>query len=94
MPEPDTVPEYIQSYFWFIASAFVAGKVLEYSNSNVFTDILNVIGGFWMAFMLYGFLIWLAADILLLVQSPFHLIPHSIIPKLRLWLFAGITVTT
>ncbi len=80
--------------FLAIASAFIAGKVLEYSHTSVFADILNLIGGFWMAFMLYGFLIWLAADILLLVQSPFHLIPHTMIPKLRLWLFAGITGTT
>jgi predicted MPP superfamily phosphohydrolase len=80
--------------FLIIASAFVAGKILEYRHTNVFTDILNVIGGFWMAFMLYGFLIWLTADILLLVQSPFHLIPDTLLPRLRLWLFAGITVTT
>ena len=80
--------------FLAIASAFIAGKVLEYSHTSVFADILNLIGGFWMAFMLYGFLIWLTADILLLVQSPFHLIPHAMIPKLRLWLFAGITGTT
>jgi len=80
--------------FLSIASAFIAGKVLEYNHTSVFTDVLNVIGGFWMAFMLYGFLIWLTADLLLLVQSPFHLIPHSAIPKLRFWLFTGITVTT
>lgn len=80
--------------FLVLASAFIAGKFLEYGNSNVFTDILNVIGGFWMAFMLYGSLIWLMADILLLVQRPFHLVPDDIMPKLRLWLFAGVTVTT
>ena len=80
--------------FLILASTFIAGKFLEYSFTNVFTDILNVIGGFWMAFMLYGFLIWLMADILLLVQRPFHLVPDDIMPKLRLWLFAGVTVTT
>ncbi len=80
--------------FLTIASAFIAGKVLEYSHTNIFTDILNVMGGFWMAFMLYGSLIWLTADILLLVQHPFHLIAATSLPKLRFWLFAGITVTT
>jgi len=80
--------------FLFLASTFIAGKFLEYRNSNVLTDILNVIGGFWMAFMLYGFLIWLAADIFLLVQRPFHLVPDETMPKLRLWLFVGVTVTT
>ncbi len=80
--------------FLVLASTFIAGKILEHSYTNLFSDILNVIGGFWMAFMLYGFLIWLTADILLLLQKPFHLIPATAIPKMRLWLFAGaITIT-
>lgn len=77
--------------FIALASAFVLGKFLEYSFTSVFTDILNVIGGFWMAFMLYGFLAWVAGDIMMLLLKPFHLIPPDVIPKLRLWLFAGIT---
>jgi hypothetical protein len=80
--------------FVFLATAFIAGKILEYRFTSVFTDILNVIGGFWMAFMLYGFLFWLTADILLLLQKPFHLVPDASMPKLRFWLFTGITVTT
>ena len=80
--------------FLLLASTFIAGKFLEHSYSNVFTDVLNVIGGFWMAFMLYGFLIWLTADILFLLQSPFRLIPDASVPRIRLWLFGGITVTT
>ncbi len=80
--------------FVILATAFIAGKILEYRFTSVFTDILNVIGGFWMAFMLYGFLIWLTADILLLVQKPFHLVPDASMPKLRFWIFTGITVTT
>ena len=80
--------------FLLLASAFVAGKILEHSYTNIFSDILNVIGGFWMAFMLYGFLLWLTADILLLLQKPFHLIPPAALPKLRLWLFIGVTSVT
>jgi predicted MPP superfamily phosphohydrolase len=80
--------------FVILASAFIAGKVLEYRHSSVFTDILNIIGGFWMAFMLYGFLIWLTADILLLLQKPFHLVPVASLPKLRLWLFITVTSVT
>ena len=80
--------------FLLLASTFIAGKILEHSYTNLFSDILNVIGGFWMAFMLYGFLIWLTADILLLLQKPFHLIPATAIPKMRLWLFAGAVTTT
>lgn len=80
--------------FIALASTFVLGRFLEYSFTNVFTDILNVIGGFWMGFMLYGFLAWLTTDILLLLQKPFHLIPAETIPKLRLWLFFIVTAGT
>ncbi|MDM8001461.1 MAG: metallophosphoesterase [Bacteroidota bacterium] len=80
--------------FVALASTFVIGKFLEHSYSNLFTDIVNVIGGFWMGFMLYGFLAWLTADILLLLQKPFHLVPAAVMPKLRLWIFAGITSGT
>lgn len=80
--------------FLILASTFIAGKVLEYSHTSLLSDILNVIGGFWMGFMLYGFLLWLTADILFLIQKPFHLIPEAAIPKMRLWLFGGITVAT
>lgn len=80
--------------FLLLASTFIAGKFLEHSYTNVFTDVLNVIGGFWMAFMLYGFLFWLAADILFLLQRPFRLIPDASVPQVRLWLFGGISITT
>lgn len=80
--------------FLVLASAFIAGKFLEQVSTSVIADILNVIGGFWMAFMLYGILIWLTADILLLLQKPFHLVSPDLLPRLRLWLFAGITGTT
>jgi len=80
--------------FLVLASTFIAGKFLEYSHTSLLSDILNVIGGFWMGFMLYGFLLWLTADILFLIQNPFHLIPDAAIPKMRLWLFGGVTATT
>lgn len=80
--------------FVTLASTFILGKFLEHIHTSLFTDILNVIGGFWMAFMLYGFLAWLVADILLLIQKPFHLTTPELLPKIRLWLFAGISTGT
>ena len=77
--------------FLVLASTFIAGKFLEYRNSNVLTDILNIIGGFWMAFMLYGFLMWLLSDIILLIQRPFHLITPAAMPHVKLLLFIAIT---
>jgi predicted MPP superfamily phosphohydrolase len=80
--------------FVTLASTFILGKFLEHTSTSLFTDILNVIGGFWMAFMLYGFLAWLVADILLLIQKPFRLITPELLPGIRLWLFAGISTGT
>lgn len=49
--------------FILLASTFIAGKILERNNSTLFTDILNIIGGFWMGFMLYSFLLLIISDI-------------------------------
>lgn len=49
--------------FIFLASTFIAGKILERVNSNLFSDILNIAGGFWMAFMLYGILLLIISDL-------------------------------
>lgn len=78
--------------FITLSSAFILGKLLEHSYSGLITDILNVAGGFWLAFMLYGFLAWVAADLLLLILKPFGVIPDTVMPILRLRLFTGITV--
>ena len=77
--------------FLILSSTFIAGKFLEYRFSNILTDILNITGGFWMAFMLYAFLMWLVSDILILAQRPFHLIPAALMPQVRLVLFIAVT---
>lgn len=53
--------------FLFLASTFIAGKFLERIHTSVISDILNIAGGFWLAFMLYGFLLLLLSDIIYMV---------------------------
>ena len=53
--------------FFLLAVLFIVAKILESKHSSVITDILNIIGGFWLAFMLYGFLFFLLSDIILLI---------------------------
>lgn len=53
--------------FFLFAVIFIAAKFLESKHSSVISDILNILGGFWLAFMLYGFLFFLLSDILLLI---------------------------
>ncbi|HUU99554.1 MAG TPA: metallophosphoesterase [Bacteroidales bacterium] len=73
--------------FIVLASTFVAGKILEARHSTVFSDILNIIGGFWMAFMLYGFLFLLLSDILLLALRITGSVGNEKIILFRKWSF-------
>lgn len=50
--------------FLILSSTFIAAKFLERVQSNIFTDILNIIGGFWLGFMLYGILLLVLSDLI------------------------------
>ena len=52
--------------FIFISALFIAAKIIESKHSSILTDVLNIMGGFWLAYMLYGFLFLLASDIIFL----------------------------
>lgn len=52
--------------FFLLSVIFILAKILESRHSSVISDAFNIIGGFWLAFMLYGFLFFLLSDILLL----------------------------
>jgi len=53
--------------FILSAATFIAGKILEARHSSVLSDILNIIGGFWLGFILYGFLFLFISDIACLI---------------------------
>lgn len=73
--------------FLLLASAFVAGKIIEARSSSVFSDILNIIGGFWMAFMLYGFIFLFLSDLVSLVLRITGTLDHGNIAVYRKWAF-------
>jgi hypothetical protein len=68
-----------------LASAFIAGKILERNNSTVFTDILNIIGGFWLGFMLYAFLLLIISDISLLILRLSGILKAENVPLFKKW---------
>jgi uncharacterized protein len=70
-----------------LASTFIAGKFLERNHSTVFTDILNIIGGFWMAFMLYAFLILLLSDIVFPILRVTRILSFENIFLYRKWAY-------
>jgi uncharacterized protein len=73
--------------FIIVASTFIAGKILERSHSSIFSDILNIAGGIWMAFMLYAFLFLLISDILLIISRLSGIINSQNIFAFRRWSF-------
>jgi predicted MPP superfamily phosphohydrolase len=73
--------------FAVLALTFIVGKILERNNSTVFTDVLNIIGGFWLGFMLYGFLFLLVSDLSLLVGRLSGLIRSGDVLLFRKWAF-------
>lgn len=73
--------------FFLIAVLFIFAKILESKYSSVITDILNIVGGFWLAFMLYGFLFFLLSDIILLILRIPGIIKGENIFLFRKWSF-------
>jgi len=71
--------------FLILASTFVLGKILESRHSSVLSDVLNVVGGFWMAFMLYGFIFLFLSDIIALILRLVGIIDRQNIIIFRKW---------
>jgi len=77
--------------FTALAVTFIAAKILESRHSSVLTDILNIIGGFWMAFLLYGFLFFIISDLVALVLRIPGVLNSSNIIHYRKWAFVAAT---
>lgn len=58
--------------FWVVVASYVFGRVIERFALSWFTDILTWIGSFWLAAMLYFFLIVLVVDVLRLTDLVFN----------------------
>jgi uncharacterized protein len=72
---------------FIVAVMFIVAKILESKHSSVITDILNIVGGFWLAFMLYGFLFFIASDIILLILRIPGIVKGDNILLYRKWSF-------
>ena len=75
---------------FLLAVLFIVAKILESKHSSVITDIFNIVGGFWLAFMLYGFLFFLLSDIILLILRIPGIIHGDNIFIFRKWSFINI----
>jgi predicted MPP superfamily phosphohydrolase len=78
-----------------LAVTFIAAKFLEARHSSLFTDALNVVGGFWMGFMLYSVMFFLISDIIFLILRLSGLLESNNIPvfrRLSLLITSGLSV--
>lgn len=73
--------------FIFFAAIFIVAKILESNHSTVFSDILNIAGGYWLAILFYSFIFFLFSDILFLILRISGLLKPEIIPLCRKWAF-------
>jgi predicted MPP superfamily phosphohydrolase len=73
--------------FISLATTFIAAKFLEAKYSTVFSDILNIAGGFWIAFLFYGFIFFFLSDILFILFRLTGLLQAEKIPLYRKWAF-------
>ncbi len=71
--------------FFLLAGIFIVAKILESRHSSILSDALNIMGGFWLAFMLYGFMFFLISDILLLFLKITHVIDSDNVILFRKW---------
>jgi predicted MPP superfamily phosphohydrolase len=78
--------------FFLLSVIFIAAKILESRHSSVLSDALNIVGGFWLAFMLYGFFLFLISDILLLTLKLPGIINTENILIFRRWSFFTVVV--
>jgi uncharacterized protein len=73
--------------FFLLGVIFIFAKILESRHSSIISDALNILGGFWLAFMLYGFIFFLISDILLLTLRITRIISVENIFLFRRWSF-------
>ncbi len=79
---------YITIFFWFLVSAYPAGRIIEKLYLSYFSDFLIWVGSFWLAALLYFFLFCLLIDLLRLANSFVPYLPSLVFgEKFRFYLF-------
>ncbi len=81
LPQESEIRTWFTIAFWFIVSTYVLGRFIERVHLSVVTDVLTWIGSFWLAVMLYLFLIVLFVDIIRLANYFIHFLPVSLISQ-------------
>ena len=76
IPAASSLRTWFKWGFLLVVSAYVAGRIMERVYLSAFSDALTWIGSFWLAIMLYGFLIVLLIDIIRLANHFIGFLPQ------------------
>lgn len=75
--------------FWLIAFSYILARGADRFLPGPVSDYLNLIGGYWMAAMLYFLLILPVADIIKLIYKKFGFVPRAISGNVFMKTYAG-----
>lgn len=64
LPPAAAYKGWLKAGFWILVSTYILGRVIERFHISWFTDVLTWTGSFWLAAMLYFFMLVLVIDIL------------------------------
>lgn len=78
IPEGSTLRSAYSILFWIVACSFVVGRLLERVWPGMLSDTLVWLGSFWIAAMLYFFLVVLILDILRAFNHFFPFFPEAV----------------
>ncbi|MBV2247328.1 MAG: metallophosphoesterase [Lentimicrobium sp.] len=94
LPSGSTIKLWFGWTFLFLSSTYIAGRVLEKFYLSVFSDVLTWIGSFWLAFMLYGFLLVVLIDLVRIINGFTGFLPAGFFTSnAKQWMFVmGISV--
>lgn len=67
--------------FWLLVAAFPAGRIGGAFFRCAFTDMLAVVGSWYLAFMIYVMILLALFDIILLADNWLRILPHSLTGK-------------
>ena len=73
--------------FFSVAAVFIVAKFIEARHSSIITDVLNIIGGFWLAFMLYGFIFFILTDVTVMALKISGTVSTEGLADVRKWGF-------
>lgn len=80
--------------FIFVSASYIVARVAEHFGYNPVSEVLNWIGSFWFAAMLYFFLIILCIDIVRLLNYFFHFLPQFLYADYAKTKFVGMAIAT